>query len=154
MTTPISLSSSEGFTTSSLARPSVKITSTRGTPGLASLKSWSFDIVSASPVFVLYPGCFILSIAVSSWALVVYWLKLNWSSLLDEKTIAPTLVSAGEITKALVNDFTKSKHFLKFPFPYISMLPEPSITKPRSTCVLQAENNAKQEDKLTVREHA
>lgn len=72
---------------------------------------------------------------------VLYWVKSNCSSLRDENRMTPILVSVGEITKALVRDFTNSLHFWKFPFPYISTLPEPSIRNPRSTWVLQAKTN-------------
>ena len=83
-------------------------------------------------------GYCIESKADSMLAMSKYLLKSNTSSGLVEKSTIPTWVLPVAISKAAAIFFTKSRHRWKFPVPYASMLPEPSMRKPRSTGATQA----------------
>lgn len=82
------------------------------------------------PVYVLFDGYEILSIASIIEFESKYFSKLNTTSAVLEKSTTPTC----EPSSAMLKDWTKFlrnlKHFLKFPFP---ILPEPSNKKAIST---------------------
>ena len=56
----------------------------------------------------------------------------------EENKTTPTCVKVSEINEPFTAFLIKSKHFLKFPLPYFSMLPELSTRNPMSILVLHS----------------
>lgn len=96
--------------------------------------------LSARPILVPPLGYLMRLIAYKTSCLFLKRLKLNTSHAREANKTTPTRVCLGEMWKDATTRLTKLRHRRKFPRPYASILPDPSIKKAKSRRLRHTEN--------------
>ena len=107
----------------------------------------------AYPVLVPPLGYRIRLTAVRTCPLRRYRLKSKMSRGLDENKTTPIRVCPLLMLNRLTIALTKLRHRRKFPLPYASILPEPSMTKAKSTRARQPKKKHRRNSDVSLDKH-